>query len=123
MTEDNESNISKCTTPSSSIEGKKRKRSRGKVIEDVSKKVVKRITGSLKESDRRMVELDEKRMIYELQQKSEQQQFQLQIMQLLMCRSYPPPQVAGYNPPYQQTYLTFNTPQPACYDERDTDVL
>ena len=80
---------SRNSTPASSstaIKGKKRKRSKGEVIEDALSKVEKTITEGLKESDKMFVELDEERMKVEEQQKRENRQFQLQMMQLHASR-------------------------------------
>lgn len=83
--------------------GKKRKRSKGEVIEDVMSKVMKSVTESLKESDRMFVELEEKRMKFEEQQKKEERQFQLQMMQILVGSSNPlshPADPHAYFPTY-----------------------
>lgn len=69
------------------IKEKKRKRSKGEVVEDVMSKVMKTVTEGLKESDKMLMELEEKRMKFEEQQKREERQFQLQMMQILVGSS------------------------------------
>ena len=55
----------------SSIKGKKRKRSKGEVLEDVMSKVMKTMTDGLKSSVKMFTELEEKRMKFEEQQRKE----------------------------------------------------
>ena len=55
----------------SSIKGKKRKRSKGEVLEDVMSKVMKTMTDGLKSSDKMFTELEEKRMKFKAQQRKE----------------------------------------------------
>ena len=55
----------------SSIKGKKRKRSKGEVLEDVMSKVMKTMTDGLKSSNKMFTELEEKRMKFEEQQRKE----------------------------------------------------
>ena len=82
----------------SGIKGRKRKRSKGEVVEQVVKKVMKTVTEGMKECDRMFMEMEEKRMQFEEQQKREERQFQLQLMQMIFGRSSPhhPP---GHPPP------------------------
>ena len=68
--------------------GKKRKRSKGEVLEDVMRKVMKTVTEGMKESDKMLLEFEKERMKFEEQQKREERQFQLQMMQLLMGPSH-----------------------------------
>ena len=113
---------SRSSTPASSataIKGKKRKRSKGEVIEDAISKVTKTITEGLKESDKMFLELEEKRMKFEEQQKREDRQFQLQMMQLLVGSARPPHQPVDhhsqYYHPYLADYLPYN-PHSKYYD-------
>lgn len=98
---------SRSTTParsSTAIKGKKRKRSKGEVMEEVLSNVMKTITEGLKESDRMFLELEEKRMKFEEQQKKEERQFQLQMMQLLVGSSQQPHMPAD---PHSQFFPRF----------------
>ena len=56
---------------------------RSDLIKDTLSKVAKTITEGLKESNKMFVELEEKRMKFEEQQKREDRQLQLQMMRLL----------------------------------------
>lgn len=80
------SSRSRSSTPVNA-KGKKRKRSKGEIVEDVMSKVMKSVTEGLKESDKMFLELEEKRMKFEEQQKREERQFQLQMMQILVGSS------------------------------------
>ena len=62
------------------IKGKKRKRSKGEVLEDVMTKVM---TDGLRDSDKMSTELEEKRMKFEEQQKREEREFKLRMIQML----------------------------------------
>ena len=55
----------------SSIKGRKRKGSKGEVLEDVMSKVMKTMTDGLKSRDKMFTELEEKRMKFEEQQRKE----------------------------------------------------
>lgn len=97
----------------SSIKGKKRKRSKGEVLEEVMSEVMKTMTDGLKSSDKMFTELEEKRMKFEEQQRKEDREFQLKMMQMLQqgmggvnnfyspYGSVPPPPSPGlyYSPP------------------------
>ena len=119
------SSSTRSATPvrSTGIKGKKRKRTKGEVMEDVASKLVKTITEGLKESDRMFLELEEKRMKYEEQQKREERQFQLQIMQLLVgsnlpaCHSSQPP--AQYYPMYPPYGIPTSQHYPGPGDEEE----
>ena len=54
------------------VKGNKRKRSKGEVIEDVMSKVMISVAEGLKESVKMFLELEEKRMKFEEQQKREE---------------------------------------------------
>ena len=83
----------------SGIKGRKRKRSKGEVVEQVVKKVMKTVTEGMKECDRMFMEMEEKRMQFEEQQKREERQFQLQLMQMIFGRSLSPHHPPGRTPP------------------------
>ena len=72
------------------IKGKKRKRSKGEILEDVMTKVVKTMSDGLKNSDKMFLELEEKRLKFEEQQKHEEREFQLRMVQMLQGSMYPP---------------------------------
>ena len=59
-------------------------------MEAVVSKVMKTVTEELKESDKMFVELEEKRMKFEEQQRREERQFQLRMMQMLVGSSHRP---------------------------------
>ena len=84
---------SRSTTPmpssSTGIKGKKRKRAKGEVIEDLVNKV-KTVLEGLKESNNMFLDLEEKRMKFEEQQRREERQFQLQMMLMLLGAGQPP---------------------------------
>ena len=113
---------SRSSTPASSataIKGKKRKRSKAEVIEDSLFKVATTITEGLKESDKMFLELEDKRMKFEEQQKREERQFQLQVMELLVGSAHPPHQPVDhhsqYYHPYPADYPPYN-PHSRYYD-------
>ena len=105
---------SKSTTPETSagIKGKKRKGTQEEVMESVVGKVMKAVMEGLKESDKMFVELEEKRMKFEQQQKREERQFQLQMMQMLLGSSHQTHPHADHRapffprfPPYGDSYF------------------
>ena len=67
-------------------------------------KVMKSVSESLKESDKMFVELEEKRMKFDEQQKKEERQFQLQMMQMLVGSSNPLSRPADPHAEYFPTY-------------------
>ena len=71
------------TTDKVGIKGKKRKRSKGEVLEDAMTKVIKTMTDGLRSSDKMFMELEEKRLKFEEQQRREEQEFQLRMIQML----------------------------------------
>jgi len=60
------------TTNKVGIKGKKRKQSKGEVLEDVMTKVMKTMTDELRSSDKMFMELEEKRLKFEEQQRREE---------------------------------------------------
>lgn len=77
------------------IKGKKRKRSKGEVLEDAMTKVMKTMTDGLRSSDKMFMELEEKRLKFEEQQRREEREFQLRMIQMLQSSMggnsmYPP---------------------------------
>ena len=73
-------------------------------METVVAKVMHKVTESLKESDKMFVELEEKSMKYEQEQKREERQFQLQMMQMLVGSSQRPHTHSDH---HSQFYPTF----------------
>ena len=65
------------------IKGKKRKQSKGEVLEDAVTKVMKTMTDGLRNSDKMFMELEEKRLKFEEQQRREEREFQLRMIQML----------------------------------------
>ena len=82
-------------------------------------KVMMTVTESLKESDKMFLELEEKRMKFEEQQRREERQFQLQIMQIMFgsSNSYPPPRPSDPHSQYYFMYSPFLYPGPGETDE------
>lgn len=109
-------NSSRSATPvrSTGVKGKKRKRSKAEVIEDVMLKVVKTVTHGMKESDKMFLELEEKRMKYEEEQKREERQFQLQMMQMLLRSTQPPSHASQPHAQYYSMYPPYGI-QPSQY--------
>ena len=88
-------------SPSPGIKGKKRKRTKDEKIESIMMNVVKEVVNSQKESDRILMEMEEKRMKYEAEQKKEEQEFQLRMMSMLFCNQstrLPLDQYGPYHP-------------------------
>lgn len=65
------------------VKSKKRKRCKAEVMEDMMVKVMKSVTDSIKSSDKMFTDLEEKRLKFEEQQKREEREFQLKILQML----------------------------------------
>lgn len=71
---------------SSAIKGK---RTKGEVVEQVVTKVMKKVTEGLRDGDRLYAEMEQKRLQFEVQQKWEERQFQLQMMQCIFRSGAP----------------------------------
>ena len=88
------------------IKGKKRKRSKGEMLEDVMTKAMKVMTDGLRDSDRMFTELEEKRLKFEEQQRREEREFQLRMIQMMQSAhgtgssSFYSPYSHGSSPPY-----------------------
>ena len=65
------------------IKGKKRKRTKDEKIEAVMKSVVKEVVDAQHQSDTKFLELEEKRMKFEAEQRKEEREFQLRLMSML----------------------------------------
>ena len=91
------------TTDKVGIKGKKRKRSKGEVLEDAMTKIMKTMTDGLRSSDKMFMELEEKRLKFEEQQRREEREFQLRMIQMLqngMGRN------SMYSPQYHTSHPT-----------------
>ena len=75
-------------SPSPGI-GKKRKRTKDERVEAVLNKVVKEVVEAQRESDKMFLELEEKRMNHEANQRREEREFQLRMMSMLLARQGP----------------------------------
>ena len=81
-------------------------------MEAILMKVMNTVTETLKESDKMFLEVEEKRMKFEEQQKKEERQFQLQMMQMLLGSYHQPRTHADHHaqffpgvPPYGDPYF------------------
>ena len=92
------------------IKGKKRKRTKGEVMEAVVSKLMKTVTEEMKESDKMFMELEEKQMKFEEQQRREERQFQLEMMQMLLGSSNPPPTHTNSQPQFFPTFPPYGDP-------------
>ena len=61
------------------------------MFEEIASKVMKTVTDGLREADKMFIELEEKRMEFEAQQKREERQFQLHLAQMLVGQPSRPP--------------------------------
>ena len=77
------------------------------MIDDLVWKVVNTMLEGLKESDKTFLELEEKRMKFEEQQKREERQFQMQVLVASAPpRSLPPDPHVEYLPTYHHMLST-----------------
>lgn len=74
---------------SSGIKGKKRKRTKEEKIEAMLTTVVKEVVDAQQQSDKMFIEMDEKRMKFEAEQRKEEREFQLQMMSMLFGNPSP----------------------------------
>lgn len=83
------------------------------MLDDVITKVMKVMTDRLRDSDKIFTELEEKRLKFEEQQRREEHEFQLHVVQMLQGgmggNSYVPPYGYGLSPPAGMYY---NPPDP-----------
>ena len=104
-----------CTSVSYEVKTKRsRKRKRGKAeqLEDVLSKVMKTMTDGMRETDKMFIELEEKRLAHEAQQRREERQFQLQLAQIFAGQpSSSPYSYSGY-PSHYSGYSSQPLPQP-----------
>ena len=83
-------------------------------MEDLVAKVVKTVSEGMKESGKMFLELEEKRMKFEEQQRREGRQFQLQMMQMLLGSSHQSSQPTDPHAQYFPTYPPYPR-QPSQY--------
>lgn len=91
---------------------RKRKRGKAEQLEDVLSKVMKTMTDGMRETDKLFIELEEKRLAQEAQQRREERQFQLQLAQLFAGQ--PSTSSFGYSgyPPHYYSSQPLPQPQP-----------
>ena len=85
------------------IKEKKRKRTKGQILETAVAKLMHTVTESWKESNQMSVQLD-KRMKNEQEQKREERKLQLQMMQMLVGSSQPHHTRADHNVQFCPTF-------------------
>ena len=94
----------KCVT----IKGKKRKRAKAEIMEEVVTKVMKTVTEGIKQSEKMLVELEEKQMLFEERMRQKDREFHTEVMKMFVER-LPPQNPTGYSmyqsPPPQPGYL------------------
>ena len=92
------------TTGKAGVKGEKKKRSKGEVLEDAMTKVMKTMNDGLRNSDKMFMELEEKGLKFEEQQRREEHEFQLRMIQILQSgmggNSMYPPQYPTSPSPY-----------------------
>ena len=87
---------------SSSIRGKKKRRNKGEIIEEVVTKAMKTVTDGLKESEKMFLEMEERQMNFEERMRRQDQEFQMQMMKMMM--SCLPSSSQNPYPPYPPYY-------------------
>ena len=113
----NSTSSSRSATPVSntSSKGRNRKRSKAEMLEGIMSNAMKAVTEGLKESDRMFIELEEKRMKFEEQQKREERNFQLQMMQMLVGSAHPSSHPTEFHAPYYPSYPPYGPPSSRYY--------
>ena len=97
---------------------RKRKRGKAEQLEDVLSKVMKTMTDGMRETDKMFIELEEKRLAQEAQQRREERQFQLQLAQLFAGQpSSSPYSYSGY-PSHYYSSQPLPQPQPMSQPQR-----
>ena len=90
----------------------RKKRSREDRVQEVMVSVVKEMVNAQKESEKLFMELEEKRMKFEVEQKREEREFQLRWMSMLLAgqgRSPSTPQFTSPQPDQYRPYQPFPT--------------
>ena len=83
------------------VKGRKRNVQKMRRIEAIMTSVVKEVVNSQRESDKMFLEMEEKRMKYEAEQRKEEHDFQLRMMSMLFGSQNTrktPEQYGPYNP-------------------------
>ena len=91
---------------SSSKVGRKRKRNKGEIMEEMMTKVMKSVTDSMQSSDRMFVELEERRMKFEAEQRKEEREFQLRLAQMLNASH------SGHSSGFNYSYHPYSSSPP-----------
>ena len=86
--EDSSPSCSPSLTSSSSVKRKKRKYSNNERREAMMVNMIKEVIGSQKESKLLFLEMEEKRLKYEAEQRKEEREFQLRMMSTLICNPF-----------------------------------
>ena len=99
----------KCVT----IKGKERKRAKAEIMEEVVTKAMKTVTEGIKESEKMLVELEEKQMLFEERMRQKDREFHMEVMKMFVER-LPPQNPTGYSmyqpPPTQPGYFNPSSP-------------
>ena len=95
------STTSKCSS------GRKRKRNKGEVMEDMMTKVMKSVTDSMQNSDRMFLELEERRMKFEAEQRRQEREFPLRMVQMFNASQ------RGHSSGYSCSYSPYFSPPPS----------
>jgi len=70
--------------------GRKRKRAKAEVMEEIVTKAMRTVTDGLKESEKMYAQLEERHMEFEERMKEKDRDFQKEMMNLLVSRLPPP---------------------------------
>jgi len=87
---------------SSGIIGKKRKRNKGEIIEEVITKAMKTVTDGMKESEKMFLEMEERQMEFQERMRQKDQEFHMRMMQMMMtgCSPQSSSQLTPYHHPF-----------------------
>lgn len=98
---------------SNGIKGKKRRRNKEEIIEEVITKAMKTVTDGLKESEKMFLEMEDRQMKFEERMREKDREFQMEMTRMMagyvsqssnhnqypQYHSYPPPPQSGYYDP------------------------
>jgi len=84
--------------------GKKQKRAKAEVMEDIMAKAMKTMTDGIKESEKMFIDLEEKHMKFEEKMKERDHKFQKEMMKMVMSRFTPS------NPATYPLYQPYSSP-------------
>ena len=91
------------------IKGKKRKRAKAEVMEEVMTKTMKTVTDGFKETEKMMLGLEERQMAFEERMRKQDREFQMEMMKMLVSRLPSP------NPSQYPMYQPYQPPQSGGY--------